>query len=243
MVLDMARPKNKQSTIWPRMRGREVARTSTRKVNILQVFTIDFSEIKSIVNRNSQSDGQNKKCKEWDELAQEDHTYRLTPEEKEKIPRTMVSYLEQGRQKWAYETSIWLQSRCHDEKSLAPRIRRTNWRAHPSRSTKTTMAFIFKHNVVGQVWVELEVSSYFSIVQISFCYRWFHLQSIAIHWNQREVQTDTTHHTRLSRHFNLCTHHIVAQGEPHAWGFRRTRSRDKEPSLDTDGERQCSGKV
>ena len=44
-------------------------------------------------------------CKEWDELAQEDHTYRLTPEEKE-IPRTVVSYFEQSRQKWAYETSI-----------------------------------------------------------------------------------------------------------------------------------------
>ena len=34
------------------------------------------------------------RCKEWDELAKEDHTYRLTPEEKK------------SRQKWAYETSI-----------------------------------------------------------------------------------------------------------------------------------------
>ena len=46
------------------------------------------------------------KCKEWDELAQEDHTYRLTPEEKEKIQRTMVSYSEQSRQIWAYEATI-----------------------------------------------------------------------------------------------------------------------------------------
>ena len=30
---------------------------------------------------------------------EEDHTYRFTPEEKEKIPRTMVSYSEQSRQK------------------------------------------------------------------------------------------------------------------------------------------------
>ena len=33
------------------------------KVNILQVFTIDFSEIQFIVNHNSQSDGQNKSAK------------------------------------------------------------------------------------------------------------------------------------------------------------------------------------
>ena len=81
MVLDMARPKNKKSTMWPGMRGRDAARKSTLKVNILQVFTIDFSEIQFFVNHNSQSGGQNKSTKEWDELAQEDHTYRLTPEE------------------------------------------------------------------------------------------------------------------------------------------------------------------
>ena len=42
------------------MRGRNAARKLTLKVDILQVFTIDFSEIKFIVNHNSQSDGQNK---------------------------------------------------------------------------------------------------------------------------------------------------------------------------------------
>ena len=63
MVLDMAKPKNKRSTIWPGMRGRDVARKLTLNVNILQVFTIDFSEIQFIVNHNSQSDGQNKSAK------------------------------------------------------------------------------------------------------------------------------------------------------------------------------------
>ena len=60
MVLDMAKPKNKQSTMWPGMRGRDAARKLTLKVHILQVFTIYFSEIQFIVNHNSQSDGQNK---------------------------------------------------------------------------------------------------------------------------------------------------------------------------------------
>ena len=63
MVLDKAKPKNKQSTTWLGMRGRDAARMSTLQVDILQVFTIDFSEIQSIVNHNSQSDGQNKSAK------------------------------------------------------------------------------------------------------------------------------------------------------------------------------------
>ena len=44
MVLDMAKPKNKKSTIWPGMRGRDAARKSTLKLNILQLITIDFSD-------------------------------------------------------------------------------------------------------------------------------------------------------------------------------------------------------
>ena len=63
MVLDMAKLKNKESTTWLGMRGRGAARKSTLKVNILQVFTIDFSEIQFVVNHNSQSDGQNKSAK------------------------------------------------------------------------------------------------------------------------------------------------------------------------------------
>ena len=45
------------------MRGRDAARKLTLKVDILQVYTIDFSEIQLIVNRNSQSDGRNKSTK------------------------------------------------------------------------------------------------------------------------------------------------------------------------------------
>ena len=43
----------------PGMRGRDAARKLTLKVDILQVFTMDSSEIQFIVNHNSQSDGQN----------------------------------------------------------------------------------------------------------------------------------------------------------------------------------------
>ena len=60
MVLDTARPTFKENTIGLGMRGRDAVRKSTPKVNILQVFTIDFSEIQIVGNHNSQSDGQNK---------------------------------------------------------------------------------------------------------------------------------------------------------------------------------------
>ena len=65
MVLDTARLRYKENTIWLGLHGRDGARKSTPKVNILQVFTIDFSEIQSIVNHNSQSDGQNNSAKRW----------------------------------------------------------------------------------------------------------------------------------------------------------------------------------
>ena len=57
MVLDMARPKCKENTTWLGMRGRDAVRVSTPMVRILQVFTVDFSEIQFIVDHNLQSDG------------------------------------------------------------------------------------------------------------------------------------------------------------------------------------------
>ena len=92
MVLDTARPRYKENTTWLGMRGRDAVRKSTPKVNILQVFTIEFSEIQIVVNHNSQSDGQNK-CKEWDELAKED-PLRKKKTGREPPPR---KFLEQNR--------------------------------------------------------------------------------------------------------------------------------------------------
>ena len=59
----MAKPKNKRSTTWPGVRERDAARKLILKVDILQVFTINISEIQIVVNHNSQSDGQNKCAK------------------------------------------------------------------------------------------------------------------------------------------------------------------------------------
>ena len=60
MVLDTVKLKNRKSTILHGMRGRDAARKSTPKVNISKVFTIAFSETKSIVNHNSKLDGPSK---------------------------------------------------------------------------------------------------------------------------------------------------------------------------------------
>ena len=103
MMLDMAKPKNKKSTIWPGMRGRDAARKLTLKVDILQVFTIDSSVYRE---RQLAIGWTEQKCKEWDELAKEDHTYRFTPEEKIRYQGQWYLTLNKSGKKWAYETSI-----------------------------------------------------------------------------------------------------------------------------------------
>ena len=64
-----------------------------------------FPEIQFIVNHDSQSDGQNKSAKSGTNL-QRKTIHIVSLQRKRKIPRTMVSYSEQSKQKWAYETSI-----------------------------------------------------------------------------------------------------------------------------------------
>ena len=149
MVLDTARPRYKENTNWLGMRRRDAARKSTPKVNFLQVFTIDFSEIQFVVNRNSQSDGQHKSAKKWDALAKEDHTYTLTPEEKRRYKGhwylTLNKEGKNGRMKLRsdYRAAVTM---------------KIAYTTNPSRTIQS-MASLLKHIVVGQVWMELERSS------------------------------------------------------------------------------------
>ena len=71
MVFDTAKLKNRESTIRPVTRGRDAAKELILKVDTLLVFTIDFSEIQSVVSHNSQSDGQNKSAKRWTSFQKE----------------------------------------------------------------------------------------------------------------------------------------------------------------------------
>ena len=45
-------------------------------------------------------------CKEWDELAQEDLTYKLTPEEERRYKGQRYLTLNKAGQQWAHEASI-----------------------------------------------------------------------------------------------------------------------------------------
>ena len=77
MVLDTAKLTNRKSTKKPGMRGRDAAEELTQ-------LAFGWTE---------------QKCIEMDELAKQNHTYHLSTEEFQKIPRTMVSRLEQVRQR------------------------------------------------------------------------------------------------------------------------------------------------
>ena len=144
---------------------------SLKDKNILQVFTIDFPEIQFYrESQNSQSDGQNKCAKSGMNL-------------RKKIIHinSLVSYFEQHRH--------WSMKLRSDYRAAVPRIRRTNWRAHPSRSAKThttrtkflrwlpvqrsnwstyrmaILAFNFKFLVVARIRMVLEVSSHFFLLE------------------------------------------------------------------------------
>ena len=98
-MLDTAKPKNRKSTILLGMRGRDAARKLNPKVDIFTGIHDRF--LRDPVYRESQLaiGWTEQKCKDMNELAKEDQTYHLTPEEKKKIPRTMVSHLEQSQAK------------------------------------------------------------------------------------------------------------------------------------------------
>ena len=108
------------------MRGRDDARKLTLNVDILQVFTIDVSEIQFIVNHSSQSDGH--------ELAKEDHTYRLTPEEKRKYQGqwylTLNKEGKNGTMKLRsdFRAAVLMENRLHHESG-----EQTEERLHPDQ--------------------------------------------------------------------------------------------------------------
>ena len=79
----MEKPKNGQSNKKPGMRERDAPRKSTLKVNILQVFTSDFSEIQFIVDHNSHSDGQNESAKSGMNLRKTIHIVSLQRKRKD----------------------------------------------------------------------------------------------------------------------------------------------------------------
>ena len=127
MVLDMARPEYKKSTTWL---GNAWKRCCKKVDSQGEHFTgIHDRFPRDPVYRESQLaiGWTEQKCKEWDELAKEDHTYHLTPEEKKRYQGQWYLTLNKEGQKWAYETSICFRAAVMMKKIVyTPRIRRTN---------------------------------------------------------------------------------------------------------------------
>ena len=185
MVLDMARPKNTQSAIKPGMRGRDAARNVTLKVEISQVFTIDFSEIQFIVNHNSQSDGQNRNAKRWTNL-------------QKKIIR--IIYLQRNLKRYQGQWYLTLNMSGKN----GPMRLRPDFRAAVSPKNRL-------HRESGEQFEELIhpdqyrrwhlsastswwdtsewnwVWAHKNFLSDLFWYSWFRLQSIVIHCNRRGV--------------------------------------------------------
>ena len=150
MVLDMTKPKNKNST-WPRIRGREYCEkvdSQGEHFTGIQRSIPQRSSLSWITTRN-RMDRTN--VQRVGRICTRRSNASLHSRGKEKMPRTMVSHFEQC----ICETSIRFSSCCLYEKSFAPRVRRTNWRVHYSRTIQY-MTSHFKHIVVEQ---ELEMSS------------------------------------------------------------------------------------
>ena len=73
--------KNRKSTKKPGMRGRDAAKELTLKVNISKVIHDRFLRDQGYRESQLQSGWTEQKCIEMDELAKQDHTYRLSSEE------------------------------------------------------------------------------------------------------------------------------------------------------------------
>ena len=144
MVLDTARPKYKENTTWLGMCGRDAARKLTLKVDILQVFTIDFSEIQYIVNHNSQSDGQNRSAKGWTNL-QKKTTLFISLQRKRKdtkdngiLPRTKQAKMGLWSFDLIFEPLSWwkIAYTTNQENQVEERLHPDqHWRWHSSSST------------------------------------------------------------------------------------------------------------
>ena len=116
-------------------------------------------------------------CKEWDELAKEDHTYKLTPEEKRRYKGQWYLTLNKAgkngpvKLRTDYRAACMMKNRLHHE-SEEP----IEEPIHPGQQSRTRqgptyrmtiLAFISKFFVVVRIRMELEVSSQF-FSRISF---------------------------------------------------------------------------
>ena len=168
------------------MRGRDALRKSTPKVTMLQIFKIDFSEIKFIVNHNSQSDGQNKSAKSGTNLQKKTiHVISLQRKRKDTKDNGILPWTKQAKtdlwncdlifeplSRWEIVYTTNLESKL---KSVSIQINTDDGIHLQAHRGGTSL------NGIGSELIN------FWTVQISYCYSWFRLQSRTIHCNRRTV--------------------------------------------------------
>ena len=167
------------------------------------------------------------KCKEWDELAKEDHTYKLTPEEKRRYKGQWYLTLNKGgkngpmKLRSDYRAAVMMKNRLHQE-SGEP----IEEPIHPGQqrridkdkkfSPKITSPVLELTNIQdGNIGFHLQVplggthpngvgSELTKLIFFCslFCCSWFRLQSMAIHCNRRRGSP----HTRLFRDTFILVH-------------------------------------
>ena len=120
---------------------------------------IHYRFLRYPVNRESQLaiGWTEQKFKEMDELAKEDHTYHLTSEEQTRYLGQWYLTLNKSGRNGSMKLRSDFRAAVSVTKSSSPRFWRKSWRAYFSRTVQS-MASLFKHIVVGQVWMELEMS-------------------------------------------------------------------------------------
>ena len=198
----MAIPKYEESTTWLGMRGRDAVRKSTVKVNFLQVFTIDFSEIQFIVNHNSQSEGQHKSAKSGMNLHKKTiQNISLQRKRKDTKDNGILLWTKQAKMGlWNFDLILEPQSwsKIVDTTNQENKLKSVSIQIN----TDDSIHLHARRGGTSLNGIGIELNN-FLIAWISFCYSWFRLQSIAIHCNRREVLTDTPHTRLFLEHFDF----------------------------------------
>ena len=167
------------------MRGRDAVRKSTQGEHCTGIHD---RFLRDPIYRESQLaiGWTEQKYKEWDELAKEDHTHHLTPEEKRRYQGQWYLTLNKKKAKMG----LWCVDPIFELLSL--------WKIVCTTSLANKFKCLFLQNNTGYSiplqahrggtslnGIGSEVIRIFN--WSSFCHSWFRLQSMAIHCNRRGV--------------------------------------------------------
>ena len=219
----------KENTTWLGMRGRDAARKLTLKVDILQVFTIDFSEIQFIVNHNSQSDGQNRSAKSGMNLRKK-HTNSLQRNGDDTKDNGISPWTKQAKMglwsfdliteplswwKIAYTTNQENQLKspsiqvnkdaCDKDKKFSPKITCPALELTNIQDGNTGLHLQVPRGGTHPSGVGSELTIFFCS-NLFFCCSWFCFQLIAIHCNRQGGEQNTLT-PRIFSH--ICTYFIL----------------------------------